>query len=228
MARILVVGASRGLGLELVRAYLARGDAVTALVREGAGGSALDAHPRQRIVVADVRSESELARAAESLPESERFDALIYNAAIHLERDRRDLEAASTEDMLTTLDVNAVGAARAVRAFRKRVKEHGQIVLISSEAGSIAASKRTSEYGYCMSKAALNMLGKLLANREAELGSGIVVACIHPGWLRTDMGGPHAHLDPTQAARDVVGAIERLGAGTELQYIDWRGNALEF
>src|SRR5690606_120256 len=107
------------------------------------------------------------------------------------------------------LDVNAVGAARAAKQFRAALRPGAVLAMISSEAGSIADAGRTSEYGYCMSKAALNMLTKLLHNREATSKNGVQVLAIHPGWVRTDMGGKNADLTPEAAAAGVVSVLEQ-------------------
>jgi NAD(P)-dependent dehydrogenase (short-subunit alcohol dehydrogenase family) len=167
--------------------------------------------------LADVRSDAELSKVAEGLGDV-RFDAIVYNAATH--RGGADIEQASAEDMLTTLDVNAVGAARVVKYFRAHLVDGGLLAFISSEAGSIGSSGRASEYGYCMSKAALNMFARLMGNREKQRGSGVRVVALHPGWIRTDMGGPNAHLAPEEAARDVWRLLEKRASEAGPPFVD--------
>jgi NAD(P)-dependent dehydrogenase (short-subunit alcohol dehydrogenase family) len=217
---VLIAGASRGLGLELTRVALRSSSRVTAIARRATPalealrekyGSALS------VGLADVRSDAELRDVAEGLGDV-RFDAIVYNAATHL--GGADIEQASAEDMLTTLDVNAVGAARVVKYFRARLVDGGLLAFISSEAGSIGSSGRGSEYGYCMSKAALNMLARLLGNREKQRGSGVRVVALHPGWIRTDMGGPNAHLAPEEAARDVWGLLQKRASEAGPPFVD--------
>jgi NAD(P)-dependent dehydrogenase (short-subunit alcohol dehydrogenase family) len=169
------------------------------------------------IAFADVCSDAELRAAAEGLGDA-RFDGIVYNAAIH--RGGDDILEASADDMLSTLDVNAVGAARVVRYFRHRLSDGGLLALISSEAGSIGGSGRQSEYGYCMSKAALNMLARLLGNREKQLRSGVHVVAIQPGWIRTDMGGPRADLAPDEAARDLWRLLEKRALTAGPPFVD--------
>lgn len=229
MKHWLIVGASRGLGLTLARAVTDRGARVTAVAqRPDATQQALQGTlgERLRFLHANVRSEPELQAAANSLPEDTRFDVLVYNAAVHLEHERPDIEQSSPEDLLETLDVNAVGAARTVKHFRRFVANDGLLVFISSEAGSIGNAGRATEYGYCMSKAALNMLAKLLSNRENKLETGVQVVAIHPGWMRTDMGGAQAHISAEEAAHailDTLSARQRNGAP---MFIDRTGQAL--
>ena len=203
MDHLLIIGASRGLGLALVAEALGSDCRVTAVVRGRA--PLLDPFEhlhgsRLVILTADVRSEAALAAAASQLDQHPKVDTLVYNAAIHLERDRSDLTIANPDDILEMLDTNAVGALRSVKHFGRSLARDAQVVLISSEAGSIADAGRQSEYGYCMSKAALNMFAKLLANRERGRGSQIQIHSVHPGWMRTDMGGPNAHISAEEAA----------------------------
>jgi NAD(P)-dependent dehydrogenase (short-subunit alcohol dehydrogenase family) len=205
---LLIVGASRGLGLKLAENALSAGAAVTCIVREPRDLPKDFAQTSSVTTLkADVRSEEQLARAAAELPSGTQFDVIIYNAAVHLEHDCPDIEEVNVDPILTTLNVNAVGAVRAIKHFRRFVMPGGLIALVSSEAGSINDTHRTSEYGYCMSKAALNMLSRLLANREEERRTGVRVVAVHPGWLRTDMGGPNADLSPDESARALLSTL---------------------
>jgi len=208
MQHLLIVGASRGLGEALVRLALARGAQVSAVVRSRAALAELEAtSPRLAILTADVRSEHELRQAAEQM--ASQVDAIVYNAAVHLEQNRLDIEDCDPEALSSTFDVNATGAVRTTKWFRRCLKPAGALVFISSEAGGISEAWRTSEYGYCMSKAALNMFAKLIANREAAQGSGVKVFALHPGWVRTDMGGQNAELGADESAAAVLDTIAR-------------------
>jgi NAD(P)-dependent dehydrogenase (short-subunit alcohol dehydrogenase family) len=151
---------------------------------------------------------------------------LVYNAAIHLEHERLDIEQSSPDAMLETLDVNAVGAARTVKHFRRFLSNDGLLLFISSEAGSIGNAKRASEYGYCMSKAALNMFAKLLANREQKLGTGVQVVAVHPGWMRTDMGGASADISAEEAAQTLLATLAARPRSGAPMFIDRQGQAL--
>jgi NAD(P)-dependent dehydrogenase (short-subunit alcohol dehydrogenase family) len=229
MKHWLIVGASRGLGLALARTVCAEGARVTAVAqRAEAKHAALEAEQGARLkyMHADVRSEPELQRAAQGLAPDTLFHVLVYNSAIHLEHERLDIEQSSPEAMLETLDVNAVGAARVVKHFRRFLAKNALIVFISSEAGSISSAERATEYGYCMSKAALNMLAKLLSNREQKLGSGVQIVTMNPGWMRTDMGGAQAHLSAEEAAESIIRTLAvRPATGAPL-FVDRDGQPL--
>src|SRR5262249_57807923 len=127
---------------------------------------------------------------------------------------------------MRTLDVNALGPLRVVQAFLPllRAGRSPLLVNVSSEAGSIGPAGRDREFDYCMSKAALNMATRLLGN---YLSGAVRVLALHPGWLRTDMGGPHAALDPDAVAETVS---ERLlgddPAPSSSLFIDHQGRPL--
>jgi len=226
--QLLVIGAGRGLGHALAQTALSNGVRVTAIaLQRSAALDRLAAQYEGRLTVgyADVRSDSELE--CFEVSSDTVFDVVIYNAAVHLERDRRDIEEGSPRDVLETLNVNAVGAVRATKRFRRHLAPAGLLVLISSEAGSITDAFRSSEYGYCMSKAALNMLARLLGIRESKLDSKIQVIALHPGWMRTGMGGPSADISAEEAARDILATLEvRLRGAVGPPFVDRLGNAL--
>lgn len=174
----------------------------------------------------DVRRSEDFQRVADALSANERFDLLVYNAAVHLEHERVDIARSNADDVLETLDVNAVGAVRAMKHLGRFVDNGGLVVLISSEAGSLTDNWRATEYGYCMSKAALNMLARLLSVREHDRGSRIQVVAMHPGWLRTDMGGANADVGADEAARDIVDTLSaRYGSGGP-DFVDRFGKAM--
>ena len=124
------------------------------------------------------------------------------------ERLSLDHERFDFDMLISEFDINAVAPLRIVREFVNLVKksELKTIVNISSEAGSIGMSGRESEYAYCMSKAGLNMASKLLQNSYAK--DDIKVYSVDPGWMRTDMGGPSAHLEPEESAFEILNLVE--------------------
>ena len=103
-----------------------------------------------------------------------------------------------------------------------RGSQSGKIINISSESGSISTCQREKEFDYCMSKAALNMGTKLLANYLKK--DNILVVSVHPGWMRTDMGGQNAHLDPYETACKLVDLLENINDVNSPNFIDNEGN----
>ncbi len=223
------MGASRGLGLALVGELLRAGHDVAALYNNpGRGLMPLAEQFGDRLLLhhANVTQEHTLETAASALAGfRSQFDQLIFNAAVHLEQQQPDVLQADIEAISKTFDVNTVGAIRAVKHLRPLLRDSGQLVLISSEAGSIGDCWRDREYGYCMSKAALNMFAKLLEERERKRGSGLDVRAVHPGWLRTEMGGPHADDSASHAAEQLLAF---LAGPRQALYTDRQGKRLAF
>ncbi|HIV91719.1 MAG TPA: SDR family oxidoreductase [Candidatus Eisenbergiella stercoravium] len=200
---VLIAGASRGLGFCFVRKYLEDGWRVLAGVRDESSLKALKKEYPESLYpltmdVADTASVRQAAKEASYI--TDRIELVINNAGIHAPSSFEVLENADLDECLPVYDVNAVGPLRVVKAFLPLIKKSGQglIVNISSESGSIGDARRNKEFDYCMSKAALNMATKLLDNYLS--GEGIRVIAVHPGWMRTDMGGQNADLDPYETS----------------------------
>jgi NAD(P)-dependent dehydrogenase (short-subunit alcohol dehydrogenase family) len=210
-ANILITGANRGLGLAIAQQFLARRDQVFALVRHhgGALNELQQRYPdRLHAFPADVTDETSVSEAVASISERvDHLDIIVNNAAVHLEQSAPLIEQVDFSGYLYTFQVNAIGPLKVVKHALPLLRrgERNLIANISSEAGSISASQRRSEYSYCMSKAALNMASKLLQNSLKD--EGIKVLAIHPGWFSSDMGGPAAPITPADAAEVLVNTL---------------------
>lgn len=215
---VLITGASRGLGECLVERFAAEGWLVFAGQRGLAGSSApvRDASDRLTLVGLDVSDQASVARAAKLVSERARgLDVLINNAAVNPQPEYEALLGElDFEAMALTYDVNALGPLRVVQTFLPLLERGARklIVNVSSEAGSLQRSWRDRSYGYCMSKAALNMQTTIL--QRALAPRGISALALHPGWMRTEMGGPNATLDPAESARGMYGVIAGASAAT--------------
>ena len=195
---VLITGANRGIGLELSRQYSAAGWHVIGTARNPESAQELAALGAEvmQLDVTDPASADRLSRDLGSRPVS----LLINNAGILPMM--RSLEEIDMDTYERVMDVNALGPVRVTRAVlpNLRAGQLRKIVNITSTLGSIAQNTSGSFYGYRESKAALNMFTKSLA---AELGpEGFTCIVLHPGWVRTDMGGPNA---PTTAQESVLG-----------------------
>ncbi|HEY1405805.1 MAG TPA: SDR family NAD(P)-dependent oxidoreductase, partial [Spirochaetota bacterium] len=190
---ILVTGASKGLGLFLADQYLRRGDIVFALNKTSSAGekNLIKKFPDRFFpITCDITSEKQVKKAAASI--AKRFhsiDILINNAGIHREKPYTATNEFDPKIVRETFDTNAVGPLLVTKYFHEFVIRGNKkiFVNISSEAGSISTCWRDREYGYCMSKAALNMQSVILQNKLKP--HNVKVLAIHPGWMRTDMGG---------------------------------------
>ncbi|NLK74828.1 MAG: SDR family oxidoreductase [Clostridiales bacterium] len=227
---VLITGASRGLGYCFARKYLEDGALVFAGVRDMNSESLnllKQQYPDKLIPVKlDVTATSIINEAVKMVEKyTDHIDILINNAAIHSETSFEVLENADIDQCLEVYDINAVGPIRVVKAFLQLLKnsQAAQIINISSESGSISTCKREKEFDYCMSKAALNMGTKLLSNYLKK--DNIKVLAVHPGWMRTDMGGSNAALDPYETACQLVYLFNQSNnQGDEPIFIDNTGN----
>ena len=197
MKTIFISGANRGLGLSLAKLYLEAGNRVFAGTRSASAPlTALESqYPgAMHLVVIDVSSEESVRAAGEAVGRmAGRLDLIINNAALlYRETAANPIERIDLDAAAETLDVNAMGPLRVLKYFLPLLDTgpREMVVNISSEAGSIADCQRDAWYAYCMSKAALNMASMILQNYLR--GKGIKVLAVHPGWMRTRMGGEDA------------------------------------
>jgi NAD(P)-dependent dehydrogenase (short-subunit alcohol dehydrogenase family) len=188
---IVISGAGRGLGLELVKRHLALQDTVYAFT-QNPNDTLREMEKKNsglKVYRCDVTKESDLVESSKDiLADGKRIDILYYVAGIFKFEGRVDIGETDIDDCLLMFDVNALGTIRVCKVLCPLLLKDSLVVNISSEAGSIGGMRRTQEYGYSMSKAALNMGSKILSNALWERGGRVFV--LHPGWMRTDMGGP--------------------------------------
>ena len=228
--RTLVTGAGRGLGLEFVRQLLARGDSVFAGVRHPGQGQALQqlarAHPDQlRVLALDVAdSDSFPAVHAALAAQTPALDLLINNAGVLASGERfGQLDAAT---LLQAFRTNAAGPLLLTQALAPLLRrgQHPQVLNLSSTLGSIAQTAAFYTPSYAISKAALNMAGVLLAHALAE--DGVRVLNLHPGWVRTQMGGDGATLDKDAAVRSILATLDKLPAQATGVFVDRHGEPM--
>lgn len=228
--KILITGASRGLGLCFTRKYLELGYEVYAGARDVEAQLLMllkeEYKDRLIIIQLEVSDTTSVINAAKMIgSHTDRIDILINNAAIHSNSSFDILEAADIDDCLEVYNVNSLGALRVVKAFLPMIRkgEGAKIINISSESGSISTCGREKEFDYCMSKAALNMGTKLLSNYLKK--DNIIVLAVHPGWMRTDMGGRNAHLDPYETSSRLAELFENITTTESPIFIDNEGNS---
>ena len=198
MATIVISGANRGIGLELARQLKGRGDRVIAPCRKSS--EALEKIGAEVVEGVDVSDDVSVAKMAERL-KSEKIDILINNAGILT---IESLENLDFKKMLRQFDVNSLGPLRVTKALLPNLQSGSKVAIITSRMGSIDDNGSGGYYGYRMSKVAVNMAGKCLANDLAA--RGITVAILHPGMVSTEMTG-YSGIEPKESAR---GLIERI------------------
>ncbi len=227
----LVTGANRGLGLELVRQRLAAGDHVVATCRVPGRATALNAlagaHPgRLKVLpldVADARARDELVRELPlAIGDAGRLVLLVNNAGVLHGGERfGTLDAATLEHSLA---VNVVAPLLLTQALAPVLADGARVANLSSQLGSIAQVTRFGTPSYAISKAAQNMATVQLAHALRE--RGIVVVALHPGWVRTEMGGAQATERVEDAAAGLLAVLDGLAPEASGGFFDWRGRRL--
>lgn len=218
MATVLITGASRGIGAEMARQALARGDQVIACARHA--DAAPEGTERHALDVTDPASHARLAEALAG----RRIDLLVCNAGVLLGRGRLG-DPFPAEAWAETFAVNVTGAFLTVEALRPNLGGGSRIAVISSQMGSSARAPGGS-YIYRASKAAATNLARNLA---ADLSpAGIAVGAYHPGWVRTDMGGASADVDVRDSAAGLLARFEALSLQTAGAFESFDGTPIPF
>jgi NAD(P)-dependent dehydrogenase (short-subunit alcohol dehydrogenase family) len=223
MTSVLITGSSRGIGLEWCRQYAEAGWRVFATCRHPATADTLrdvaQSHPQLSVHRLDVTDpESVYALRAELLDEA--IDVLVNNAGVYLEK-HAPTAALRYDEWLQTLAVNALGPVRVTEALAELVARSRRrlVVTLSSHMGSITDIVTPGETAYRSSKAALNAAMKGLSIALGERGVGVLL--LHPGWVKTRMGGQDAPLTPADsvaAMRALVDAFRMDMSGRFLRY----------
>ena len=203
---VFITGANRGIGLAFTRHYLARGDQVYACHRDNMGGLAdIQDTPALHTLRWDVSvlpDESVL----QALPDS--IDLLINNAGIYGPgKDGQKLETVTADTMQHVFDINCVAQLRVVQVLFSRLSRPGAVIAnMSSKMGSSADNTSGGAYAYRAAKAALVIVSKSMAmDLESQ---GIRVITLHPGWVRTDMGGEHGLIDTDESVSGMASVID--------------------
>lgn len=201
--QVLVIGASRGIGLELVRQYRADGAAVTATARDDAGLQRLRAlgATALRLDACDEASASGLAWQIDGSA----FDVAIVNAGVNGSR-TAGLEPPAQAEFDHVMRTNVLGPMRMLPQIAEALAPGARVAVLSSRMGSIGLRSAPTSWLYRASKAAVN---SVLKDASLVLAGRAVCAAFHPGWVRTDMGGPNADLD---VADSVAGLRRRIAA----------------
>jgi len=217
---VLITGTNRGIGLELARQYAAEGWRVHACSRKGDAGTRKGAAGDVRSHKLDVTNDADL-RALVSALDGEPIDLLVNNAGVG-----GDDESMDPTGWLSVFAVNSVAPMRVAEALLPNL-ERGKgrrIVSITSRMGSIADNSSGGSYAYRSSKAALNAAMKSLAIDWKS--KNLIVAVMHPGWVKTDMGGAGAPLSTKTSAEGLRRVIAGLKASDSGSFFNYDGSQI--
>jgi NAD(P)-dependent dehydrogenase (short-subunit alcohol dehydrogenase family) len=224
---VLIVGASRGLGHAMAAEFVERDWRVIGTVR---GGGATDfpglaeRHPDKiRVETVDINDEDAIAALRTRLAEQQ-LDMLFVNAGTTTTDPLAEVGAVSAEDFTRVMLTNALGPMRVIEALQANVPTDGLIGAMSSGQGSVADNVKGSREVYRASKAALNMLMKSFAAREADAPRAMVL--LAPGWIKTDLGGHDAPFTMEEAVPKLVDVLIEKRGRPGLEYLDRFGRVV--
>ena len=217
MPTILILGASRGLGLGLAKEFAGRGWSVTGTVRKEADRVPLEA-AGIGAAIADITDPASLAALSASVAPG--LDVLFVNAGISEPADAASIDDAGIAHLFLT---NAVAPVRAATALMPLLSPTGMIAFMSSRMGSVALTTQDNKAMYRASKAALNSLTRGLV---ARLDQPRPVLTLHPGWVATDMGGAGADLDVATSVHGLADVIEARRGAPGSAFLDYSGAEL--
>jgi len=218
MSRVVITGANRGIGLALAQECVRRGDEVIAACRKSS--PELASLGVEVVIDVEVSRDDGIAALARGLG-ARPVDVLINNAGVH----RSDsLGRIDFDRIRLQLETNALGPIRVTEALLPNLKPGAKVAIITSRSGSIGDNGSSGNYGYRMSKAAVNMAG---VNLALDLkGRGVAVAILHPGMVRTGMGSSPQAVEPTDAARRLMARIDELTLERTGKFLHAEGYAL--
>jgi len=224
---VLITGASRGIGLEFVRYCMQKNWRVFACCRHPQQADSLLntaklANGRVSVHVVDMEEQATIQALAYEL-RNEAIDMLINNAGIYGSDDMRfgNVDVASWRQ---AFEINTIAPLKMVEAFAEnlRMGQSKTVACLSSKMGSMADNGYGNSYIYRSSKAALNAVVKSLSIDLRE--QGIKAVALHPGWVKTDMGGPNAEISTRQSVAAMMSTLERLQPADSGRFIDIDGS----
>jgi NAD(P)-dependent dehydrogenase (short-subunit alcohol dehydrogenase family) len=225
MATVLITGANRGIGLEMVRIYAGQGDRVIACCRDPEGADELNRLAGEgdvRVQKVSVGEADSVAAMAADL-EGTVIDVVINNAGMGGPAyENQTVSNMDFEGWAETFNINTMAPVRVMQVLDDNLKlaDNPKVVTITSQMGALDLDM-TVAYAYCTSKAALNKFMRMAAIEKAK--QGIAVCVIHPGWVRTDMGGQGADISAEESARGIIDVIGGLNADNTGSFWTWDG-----
>ena len=225
MATVMIVGATRGIGLELAKQYADAGDSVIACARDTGAADQLDALAGSTKNIAveqlDISDPASIDAAAAKIGDGAIDTVVIVAGAVggaHQSLDDLDIE-----EWHRTLDTNTIGPALVARAFKPNLvaSGNGNLMILSSQLGA-STWPMGGMYIYSSTKAAVGKVGKILSLDWAN--DPVIVSVMHPGWVQTDMGGPSAEITAEESASGIRKTISGLTKADSGNFYKWNGD----
>jgi NAD(P)-dependent dehydrogenase (short-subunit alcohol dehydrogenase family) len=228
MQSILITGANRGIGLALVKEYLKRDVRVFAACRNPQEANELQALQNVKlcIIALDISDEASIAASVQAVKaQTEKLDILINNAGIYPKSDNsaNDFGKLDSKALSHILETNSIAPVMVTQAYLEMLKQGSKVLFVSSRLGSITLAG-THGFGYRMSKTALNMAVRIMAQMLAPQGISLVTT--HPGHVSTDMGGAGAPVSPVESAQGLIRILDNLSPEKAGKFFNYTGEEL--
>ena len=225
MSTVMIVGATRGIGLELVKQYAAEGAQIIACARDTGAADQLDAvaegNDSISIQQLDIASPASIEAAGAALGD-QAIDTLIVVAGV-TGGAKQSLDDLDLDAWHETLNANTIGPVLVAKTFKSNLAASGagNFMILSSQLGA-STWPMGGMYIYSTTKAAVGKAGKILSIDWKE--EPIIVSVMHPGWVQTDMGGPHAEITAEESASGIRQVIAGLTKEDSGNFYKWNGD----
>ena len=227
MSTIMIVGATRGIGLELTKQYANEGNQVIACARDTANASLLNevasGSENIKIEQLDIADAGSIESASSRIGEEAIDSVIIVAGWVGGMPDNQTIENIDIDEWHNTLNINTIGPLLVAKAFKSNLAAsgNGNLMILSSQ---LAASTwpMGGMYIYSTTKAAVSKVGQILALDWAE--DPIIVSIMHPGWVQTDMGGPTAEITAEESASGIRNVLSGLTKEDSGNFYKWNGD----
>tara|TARA_Y200000002_G_C22449821_1_gene565805 strand:+ start:82 stop:765 length:684 start_codon:yes stop_codon:yes gene_type:complete len=223
----MIVGATRGIGLELTKQYANEGNQVIACARDTSNSPLLDevasSSDNIKIEQLDIADPASIESASDRIGESIIDSVIIVAGWVGGMPDNQTIDNINIDEWHNTLNINTIGPLLVAKAFKANLAASGKgnLMILSSQ---LAASTwpMGGMYIYSTTKAAVSKVGQILALDWAE--DPIIVSIMHPGWVQTDMGGPTAEITAEESASGIRNVISGLTKEDSGNFYKWNGD----
>ena len=227
MSTIMIVGATRGIGLELTKQYANEGNQVIACARDTANASLLNeiasGSENIKIEQLDIADAGSIESASSRIGEETIDSVIIVAGWVGGMPDNQTIDNIDIDEWHNTLNINTIGPLLVAKAFKSNLAAsgNGNLMILSSQ---LAASTwpMGGMYIYSTTKAAVSKVGQILALDWAE--DPIIVSIMHPGWVQTDMGGPTAEITAEESASGIRNVLSGLTKEDSGNFYKWNGD----